>query len=833
MSDISSYLQGGDNRFFYKKQLSSLVVEKLKQKSNVGNSPNSSGDDTQLPNGIVFEDGKYIQTIGTVESLSISDIMDLFTEGNLTVEEMDKWITQRQYSVKNCERTEKDGVYTYKFTYGNKEFTLSCSKAAAESQTDNITQTTFSSYALKEFDNETIDKYFFVAKSFGSLNTYAFKPDCGISTLAELREALKAEAETEPQAEAEAKARASEESNAETEAKAKAEEEAKAKAEAEAKAKAEAEAEAEAKAKAEAEAKAKAEEEAKAKAEAEAKAKAEAEAKAKAEEEAKAKAEAEAKAKAEAEAKAKAEAEAKADEEAKPQADEEAKAKTQSRTQTISETLAKLQARVEARAQAKAEAEAKAKAEEEAKAKAEAEAKAKAEAEAKAKAEAEAKAKAGVSTNKPEESEKTEETYTYSDGSRKVTTYDGEHNVLKVKYFDKYGRDMTGRKLTEKVTTETGYTEITKVNGDIISKVDYVNIYGDYYPKTFYDGNNNIIKTSELFNNDDYPITIERDADGNVLAKVEYDRNGNETLRYSATTKYNADGSYTVFFKNEKNGAVHQHFYDKNNNIKEYGEYNWMSGHGIQETGYGLLNDSGAKVTASGFRLKATDIYEGLTNIYGSSALLAASWQTIMRAAGCGDNAIAFLKAAQADFSGRLSGASTTYTNYNSTKYAEFLKNAIEASDASQDYGYKAEDIKGYQFNSNSALSKTISTNQNMTSYIKNNINTLLQGGNNFPSLGFYNCGNSDLTYSLGSTSVIDSKLSGTSLTLTIADIYDFDAKYLNNLNSASGKSDCLNAAGAAAMMDGELKPFFTLIDVTIDLKTIFSNDELKNLGII
>ena len=64
-------------------------------------------------------------------------------------------------------------------------------------------------------------------------------------------------------------------------------------------------------------------------------------------------------------------------------------------------------------------------------------------------------------------------------------------------------------------------------------------------------------------------------------------------------------------------------------------------------------------------------------------------------------------------------------------------------------------------------------------------------------------------------------------------DLYDFDPNYVSSLNDNSGMGTVVNAAGAAAMKDGKLKPYYHITEVKINLTTIFTNDELKNLGII
>ena len=81
---------------------------------------------------------------------------------------------------------------------------------------------------------------------------------------------------------------------------------------------------------------------------------------------------------------------------------------------------------------------------------------------------------------------------------------------------------------------------------------------------------------------------------------------------------------------------------------------------------------------------------------------------------------------------------------------------------------------------------------------------------------------NEDLYLSIASATVIDSNITGRTLTLTMFDIYDFD------VNAKDG----LNGTAAAAMLDGEIVPYYFTSDVKIDLTTLFTEQELKELGL-
>ena len=75
-----------------------------------------------------------------------------------------------------------------------------------------------------------------------------------------------------------------------------------------------------------------------------------------------------------------------------------------------------------------------------------------------------------------------------------------------------------------------------------------------------------------------------------------------------------------------------------------------------------------------------------------------------------------------------------------------------------------------------------------------------------------------DLANSISGCYIIDSDLSGSTLTLKIYDIYDFDPSYMKNLSDSSSFSNVVNAAGAAAMMDGNSKPYYHITEVKITL---------------
>ena len=168
MSNITSYLSK-DGNYQYKR----LVFQAATNASETANSQDVSGSSgassTTDVNNILGASGEYVWvSIGEVKNLTIEELVQQFREGNLTKEEMDKWINAHLYDIKNLEKSEDKGMYTYKFTYRGKYYEVACSKEAAESQLDKITSQTYTMKLIEKcnFTKEQIAKYFVLA-SFG------------------------------------------------------------------------------------------------------------------------------------------------------------------------------------------------------------------------------------------------------------------------------------------------------------------------------------------------------------------------------------------------------------------------------------------------------------------------------------------------------------------------------------------------------------------------------------------------------------------------------------------------------------------------------------------
>ena len=130
-----------------------------------------------------------------LENIDISVIVDMFTTGNLTAGELQKWLNapQNKTKVTDVKTETKDNVVTFSFKYNNKQYTIACAKDAAESQLDDKTQTLITAQELENmgFAKADIDKYFIKASDFGTVQ-YALKPDSKYTSIEKLAADVKA-----------------------------------------------------------------------------------------------------------------------------------------------------------------------------------------------------------------------------------------------------------------------------------------------------------------------------------------------------------------------------------------------------------------------------------------------------------------------------------------------------------------------------------------------------------------------------------------------------------------------------------------------------------------
>ena len=353
-----------------------------------------------------------------------------------------------------------------------------------------------------------------------------------------------------------------------------------------------------------------------------------------------------------------------------------------------------------------------------------------------------------------------------------------------------------------------------------------------------------IAKTEELTEDDGSKIVKNYDAQGRVISETKCDKNGNKiyekTYEYNekglvqkrVVTEYDVNGNFTVSTYDRDTGAIKRQVFYLDSN-----PYSWIGGYGefvdvSDDERYNLLKNG--KIKKSIGTLDANTLYGYIIhNLNASTAEWRVSVKTLIKEAVGSDPTFtcALLEAAQIGKGAPTSiGCTKTYETYMDTDYADFIRQ--ELYDALYEaYGYEPEDVVGYFFPSDSQISKAMAAAPEMTSFVKNNIQKLLNG--ELPlSMGFSQ--SKDLYYSIASCKIMDSKLSGTTLTLTVFDIYDFDLSFIDKINTSNySTGDVLNAAGAMAMKNGDLKPYYEVWEVKIDLTTIFSTDELKALGVL
>ena len=73
---------------------------------------------------------------GTVEDLRLSQIVQLFAQGDMTVDELQIGLKSKKIADINI--TENNGITTVTFTYEGKKYTLKCSTDAAKFQIDDV-----------------------------------------------------------------------------------------------------------------------------------------------------------------------------------------------------------------------------------------------------------------------------------------------------------------------------------------------------------------------------------------------------------------------------------------------------------------------------------------------------------------------------------------------------------------------------------------------------------------------------------------------------------------------------------------------------------------------
>ena len=422
--------------------------------------------------------------------------------------------------------------------------------------------------------------------------------------------------------------------------------------------------------------------------------------------------------------------------------------------------------------------------------------------------------------------------YVYSsDGNYVISVYDKNEKLLKyIEIVTKDGKTTettktaTGATTSEKVTTKDSNgrakteTKNYDANGKLTSRmVTWYSSNGkDYYEDT-YDSRGLI--TKRVVNNVAYNYTYSNYVDSKNYTQTRKCSKGGTLV----STKEN--GVITKTVETKTNGDIETIIYDPKTGKKKVSYYKTKSTGAIKTTEY---NANGKALSSFKSRMKDGNVvyyldpetktglsasmdikglYDRITDSINTKDAIAA-----LKKMG-GDITYEYLKMAQPGYNGKPSGSDKTYVGYKNAPSNAQAHIKKDLAGTVPEYGYTPEEVKGYHYSTTSAMSKKISTNQDFTDYVKNNIKNLINGTNlSSTRLDFEQDVVQDLWGSLHGTDVVATKLEGTKLTITIYDLYDFE-----NLQGDSN-TDVLNRAGYAAMKDGKLKPYYVLIDVVIDL---------------
>ena len=179
MSNIISYDYGNSQGYYYqKKEKNKDYVPNCSGASGCSGVSGASGSNKKSPDypSGANKNPEYIYvSIGFVDKLTVNEVVDLFITGNLTKNEMDKWLKSK--CALHVKFTQTDSYMTYEFSYQGKNYCISCSNNAAYSQTDDVVEKTFKYQTLKEFCTDAQIKDYFtpVSTENGQAVSYRFK----------------------------------------------------------------------------------------------------------------------------------------------------------------------------------------------------------------------------------------------------------------------------------------------------------------------------------------------------------------------------------------------------------------------------------------------------------------------------------------------------------------------------------------------------------------------------------------------------------------------------------------------------------------------------------
>ena len=413
---------------------------------------------------------------------------------------------------------------------------------------------------------------------------------------------------------------------------------------------------------------------------------------------------------------------------------------------------------------------------------------------------------------------KTRIEYDKNGNAKTKTVYEYSDNTIKTKVYDANGNLTSNTETTKSLDKNNREVLKTKTYNSNNKYVSTTNSYwssdGEYrYEDIYNTKDNGLISSRKVYNKkgdvkNSYTYTYKDVVDNKNYTRI---TNGNIT-----TTVKN--GITTKQVTKKSNGDIYTELFDEKTGKHTKSFYYTKSTGAVKTTEY---NSKGQKLSDAKNRIPKSDaiagettkIYEAIANVDGRMYLGVSNLYAIKKG-GAGDISIKLLRMAAKNYNSTPSGA----TKLNSvsqvdSKYRKYVSNAI--NNTLGYLGYDSSIVKGYLFSNTSDIAKAMAKDSDLKNYVKKNIKALVNG-QDVKNLCLEFKSNKDLYNSFHNTTVVDSSLSGTKLTLTVMDIYDFNPNAKGDSNSAK-----LNRIASAAMKDGEIKPYYTLTKVTIDLTSL------------
>ena len=402
--------------------------------------------------------------------------------------------------------------------------------------------------------------------------------------------------------------------------------------------------------------------------------------------------------------------------------------------------------------------------------------------------------------------------------TKTVYEYSEDGNTIKTKVYDAKGNLTSNTETTKSLDKNNREVLKTKTYNSNNKYVSTTNSYWSSdgesrYEDTYNTKDNGLISSRKVYNKkgdvkNSYTYTYKDVVDNKNYTRI---TNGNIT-----TTVKN--GITTKQVTKKSNGDIYTELFDEKTGKHTKSFYYTKSTGAVKTTEY---NSNGTALSSAKKRIPKSDaikgetdrVYDAIANVDGRFCI-GVSNLDVIKMGGAGDISIKLLRMAAKNYNSTPSGA----TKLNSvsqvdSKYREYVSNAI--NNTLGYLGYDSSIVKGYLFSNTSDIAKAMAKDSDLKNYVKKNIKALVNG-QDVKNLCLEFKSNKDLYNSFHNTTVVDSSLSGTKLTLTVMDIYDFNPNAKGDSNSAK-----LNRIASAAMKDGEIKPYYTLTKVTIDLTSL------------